>query len=163
MDIAEERMKANCKWISTHQDEAARITRRLIKTTAILEYLHGQNNSGPSSKSGKPCHDNSNSCNCVPNVDEALSEAEKLAQKVSQGLPYERLYLPRPGTVTSIKSTHAERNILHIVWEDPDNGESEINGYRVEYNKDGFLRDGESKKKFTDKPEITLEEAEPKI
>ena len=162
MDIAEERMEANCKWISTHRDEATRITKLLIKTTAILEYLHGQNNSSPPSKAGKPCHNNSNSCVCVLNVCEALGEAEELVQKVDQGLPHERLYLERPSAVTSTKSVHAERNSLHIVWEDPDDSESEINGYRVEYNKDGFLRDGESKSKFTDEPEITLEKLSPR-
>ena len=157
MDIAEERMEAIQKWVSKHQGEAARITKRLIKTTAILEYLHGQNNSSSPSKSGKPCHDNSNSRDCVANIGKAFREAEKLVPKVAQGLPHERLYLKRPSVVTSIKSIHADPNSLHIVWEDPDDGESEISGYGVEYNRDGFLRDGESEKEFTDKSEITLE------
>lgn len=157
MDVAEERMEANQKWVSKHQDEAARINEKLIKTTAILEYLHGQGNSSLSSNTGKSCHNNSNSCDCVTNIGEALREGEDLVQEMEEGLPYDIIYLGRPSAVTSIKSIHAEPNSLHIVWEDPDDGESEISGYGVEYNRDGFLRDGKSEKKFTDEPESTLE------
>lgn len=154
MDLAEERMETNQEWLSKRQEDAAQIIKRLIKTTAILEYLHGLSNS---------CSP-SNSSDYVTNVVEAMLQAEDLAQKLRKGLPYDndRIYIERPGTVTSIKSIHAEPNSLHIVWEDPDDGESEINGYRVEYNRDGFLRDGESKKKFTDEPEITLEGLSPR-
>ena len=152
MDVAEERMEANQKWVSKHQDEAARITKKLIKTTAILEYLHGQGNSSSSS----------NSSDCVTNIGEALRESENLVQEMEEGLPYGILYLGRPSAVTSIKSIHAEPNSLYIVWDDPDDGESEINRYCVEYNRDGFLRDGKSKKKFTDEPEITLEKLSPR-
>ena len=150
MDVSEERMEANQKWVSKHQDEAARITKKLIKTTAILEYLHGQANSSVSSN------------DCVTNIGEALREAENLVQEMEEGLPYDRLYLGRPSAVTSIKSIHAEPDSLHIVWKDPDDGESEIDRYRVEYNRDGFLRDGESEKECTDKPEITLEGLRPR-
>ena len=149
MNIAEERMEANCKWVSKHQEEAALITKKLVKTTAILEYLHGQGNSKSPSDG-------------VTNIGEALRESEKLVQEMEEGLPYDRLYLKRPSAVISIKSIHAEPNSLHIVWDDPDDSESEINRYRVEYNKDGLLRDGESQSKFTDKPEITLEKLSPR-
>lgn len=154
MNLAEERMTANQEWLSKRQEDAAQIIKRLIKTTAILEYLHGLGNSGSPS----------NSSAYVTNVVEAMLQAEDLAQKIRKGLPYDndRIYLKRPSTVTSIKSIHSEQDSLHIIWDDPDDGESEINGYRVEYNKDGFLRDGESKKKFRDRPEITLEELSPR-
>ncbi len=178
MDIAERRMEANCKWISKHRDDASQITKHLIKTTAILEYFHELNNLSSyvkedkqgqdrvfigvienepvkscSSEKDKSCHAKHDHCDCVPNIEGALSEAVKLVQKVDEGLPYERIYLERPSAVTHSR-VYSERRRLHIEWDDPDKGESEIYRYRVKYNKDGIF--SESNKKLTDKSEITL-------
>ena len=157
MIIAEERMEANQKWVSKHQNEAARITKRLIKTTAILEHLHGLNKSSSSGR-GKPYHSGSGSCDCVPNIGEALREAEKLVQGMEEGLPYDRLYLERPSAVTSINSIHSERDSLHIVWEDPDYGESEIESYNVTLSQ-GFF--GDDEERCVGEPEVTFSELEP--
>ena len=147
MDVAEKRMKANQEWLSKHQETAYGITKQLIKTTAILEYLSGQ------SKPNKS----------VSDVDRTLIQAQGLFREMRDSpIPHMRLYLKIPSQVTDLIRTSSTRNSIYIEWKDPDNGKSEINGYRVEYNKDGFLRDGKSKSEFTDEPEITLEKLSPR-
>ena len=119
MEDAERRMKANSEWLSQHQNTASRVTKGLIKSTAILEYI----------RSG--C--NPQATDAVTHVGQALLEAESLICDMdSKAIPHEIIYLSLPGVVSTVKKT-IEGDSLHIEWEDPDGGQSEILRYLVRH------------------------------
>ena len=125
MDVAEKRMKANQEWLLKHQETAYRITKQLIKTTAILEYLSGK------SKSDKS----------VSDIDRMLIQAQDLFREMRDSpIPHVTLYLKIPSQVTDLIRTSSTRNSIYIEWKDPDNGESEITHYKMEWW-EGLLRD----------------------
>ncbi len=142
MDEAEKRMKANQEWLSKHQDTAHQITKRLIKTAAILEYLTGQSKSNQS----------------VSDVGRMLHQAEALFREMCENpVPHNKIYLEKPSKVTDFK-TQTTKNSISLEWKDPDNGESEITHYRVEWW-EGLLRDGTSL--CTVDPKATIRKLEP--
>ncbi len=142
MDEAEKRMKANQEWLSKHQDTAHRITKRLIKTATILEYLSGQNKSNQSAS----------------DVGRVLLQAQDLFREMRcNPIPHDRSYLKKPSKVTDFK-TQSTKNSISLEWKYPDNGESEITHYRVEWW-DGRIRDNTSL--CTVDPKATIRKLEP--
>ena len=149
VDEAEKRMKANKEWLLKRQDEATEIMNELIKASAILNFISNKCNARQSDQ-------------YVTNTYIFMGKAQNLVQKVPRDIPFKRVYLEAPGEVTSIKSVQSGQRSLHIEWDDPDNGESEIIRYSVSYNKDGRFRDGGVKRKVVLDTEIKLEQLDPR-
>ncbi len=146
MEVAEERMAANQEWLSKHGEAASGIQKRLIRTTAVLEYISGASNDA------KPDQ-------AVSDVGQALLDAERLIREMDEDpIPHESAYLVKPGVVTTISRIEATRDSLHIVWEDPDDGQTEISEYRFKYSQGFWGRDEETLNVC--EPEVTISDLE---
>ena len=139
MKEAMHRMECNASKLKTLEDRAKPISVRLIKATGVLLTNKDQE-----------------AVNCV---DQALAEAGQLFPKLQEPLPYIRLHIGRPTPMSQLSSITATRNSVTICWKDPDDGNSEISGYKIFY-KTGFLGD-EKLLVDTEKPEFTHTGLEP--
>ena len=133
------RMECNASRLKTLEDTAKPIAVRLTRATGVLLANKDQN--------------------AAKSVDLALEEAGGLFPSLQEPLPYIRLHIGRPSHIGQLSSITATRNTIAISWKDPDDGNSEITGYKVFY-KTGFLGD----EKFlvdTEKLEFTHTGLEP--
>ncbi|MCY4653494.1 MAG: fibronectin type III domain-containing protein [Dehalococcoidia bacterium] len=94
----------------------------------------------------------------VSDVGRMLLQAQDLFREMRDDpIPHDRSYLQKPSKVTDFK-TQSTRNSISLEWKDPDNGESEIKHYEVEWW-DGLLRDNTSL--CTAGPKATIHELDP--
>ena len=110
---AERRMKANTAVLKDLQVRAKSISTKLIKATGVLE----ANETDQS----------------VSDIDQALVEADRLFPDLQKELPYTRFYVGRPTPIKALSQTTATQNSITMSWVDPDEGNSEITGYKILY------------------------------
>ena len=133
MKEAMRRMEDNASKLKELEDCAKPISIKLIRATGVLLINKDQESAN--------------------HVDQALTEADQLFPKLQEPLPYTRLYVGRPSPIESVTSIVADRNNISMRWKDPDDGNSEVAGYKIFYTT-GFL--GEEKSLMvTEKPEFT--------
>ena len=122
MEEAEHRMNIIQDKLLILKNDSVRVTKQLARTTAILE--------------------GNKSDEAVADIEDGLDRAEELFRQFQEPLPYTRLYLEKPGKPTITKTT-VTRDSVHIAWDDPDNGESEITKYTIKYST-GFWGEAKS-------------------
>ena len=122
MKEAMRRMECNASKLKTLADQANPISIKLIRATGVLLTNKDQE--------------------AASYVDQALTEADQLFPQLQEPLPYTRLYIGRPSPIESPISVIGDMNNIHMRWNDPDDGNSEVDGYKVFYTT-GFL--GEEK------------------
>ncbi len=113
MREAELRMKANASVLKNLEDRAKGISNKLIKATGVLE----------ANKTDES----------VSTIDQALTEADQLFPDLQKELSYTRFYVGRPTPIKSVSRTTATQNSITMSWVDPDEGNSEITGYKILY------------------------------
>ena len=139
MKEAMRRMECNASKLKTLEDRAKPISIKLIRATGVLLTNKDQE-----------------AANCVG---QALTEAGQLFPILQEPLPHTRLHIGRPSPIGQLSSITATRNSVNICWKDPDDGNSEITGYKI-FCKTGFLRE-EKFLKDTENPEFTHTGLEP--
>ena len=122
MEEAEHRMNIIQYKLLILKNDAVRVTKQLVRTTAILE--------------------GNKSDEAVADIEDGLARAEELFREFQEPLPYARLYLEKPGKPT-ITQTTVTPDSVHIAWYDSDNGESEITKYTIKYST-GFWGEAKS-------------------
>ena len=75
----------------------------------------------------------------VDHVNSVMNEVGRLYSRVHEPLPHARLYIGRPSPVDSLTSIEATTSSIALRWEDPDLGNTSIEGYRI-LQGGGFLR-----------------------
>ena len=140
MKEAERRMEVNASTLKNLEHSAKQIQNQLTKASGVLEAVKTEE--------------------AVTFLDLALTEADQLLLELQKKLPHTRLYIGRPGPLQSVTHTKATKNSVTISWKDPDDGNSEITGYKVWYNP-GFWGNGEFLK-TTQKLEFTHTGLEPR-
>ena len=139
MKEAMRRMECNASKLKTLEDRVKPTSVRLIRATGVLLINKDQE-----------------AANCV---DQALAQAGQLFPNLQEPLPHIRLHIGRPNHIGQLSSITATRTTVTSNWNDPDDGNSEITGYKVFY-KTGFLGD-EQFLVDTEKPEFTHTGLEP--
>ena len=111
---AMDRMEVNRSRLNELADCAKQASNRLIRATGVL--LVNRNREA------------------VDLVGEALNEAGQLYSKLEEPLPHPRLYIGRPSPLESMISITTTRDSVTMRWEDPDEGSSEVDHYRILYS-----------------------------
>ena len=114
MKEAMKRMNANGSVLKELSDSANQVSKRLVRATGVLLVNKGRE--------------------AVESIGDALFEAGQLYPKLQQPLPYSRLYVGKPSPVESVTSITTTSTSVTIHWKDPDEGNSEIDHYRILYS-----------------------------
>ncbi len=114
MKKAMNRMNANGSTLKELSDSANQASNKLIRATGVLLANRDQG--------------------AVESIGDALFEAGQLYPKLQEPLPYSRLYVGKPSPVESVTSITTTSTSVTIHWKDPDEGNSEIDHYRILYS-----------------------------